>query len=401
VFPEIEYLSWIDGRPAAVAHDLASSDLRPATRSRNPVPERLAALPEESGDSSTPVADRSLEAMLADVYDVTPEEVLLTPGATSANALAFAVAATDELDVSDDAGVTRDTSGFDATESYTTGIDATDPDADAHDDHPVRILVERPGYEPLVATPRAFGATVDRFRRQAGVLDAARIDAAITDYTALVAITDRHNPTGVRADRDELAAAAQAARDNDTHLLVDEVYGPFTATPTDDPFGAPSLAGTDGVVVTGSLTKFLGFGGLRIGWLVADPAFVSAAERVQRHFQSVAAPSRTLARRALHHFNALAAPQRERIARNHEALASFRDDQPGIAGIVHDGATYGLFTHDTLDGDELAARALDADVLVVPGRFFDRPDAVRISLGRPHEHATAALDALGTVLDDL
>ena len=204
----------------------------------------------------------------------------------------------------------------------------------------------------MTTTPIGFGARVDRFRRPEGFLDAARVEAAVDDRTVLVALTDRHNPTGRAADRDALERTAAAATANDADLLVDEVYAPFTATATDGAFGGPSIAGTDGVVVTGSLTKFLGFGGLRIGWLVADPEFVAA-------------------------------------------------DRNPIAGPVHDGATYALIAHDRLDGDELTDRALEDGVLVVPGRFFDRSGAVRVSLGRPTDQATAAPDALGAVLDDV
>ncbi|NHN40418.1 pyridoxal phosphate-dependent aminotransferase [Halorubellus sp. JP-L1] len=368
MFEQLSYLSWIEGRPDAVAHDLASSDLRPQTPSPGPVPDRLAAVPD-------PPADTDLDALVADAYDVAPENVLVTAGATNANALAFAVAAEGRPRVTDHDG--------------------------GGDDSSQRVLVEKPGYEPLTGTPRGFGARVDRFMRPQGILDPTRVEAAVTERTALVAITDRHNPTGRRADRDSLDATVDVARDADVPLLVDEVYASFTTTATDGPLGGPSVAGTDGVVVTGSLTKFLGFGGLRIGWLVADHEFVAGTERVQQHLPSVAEPSVALAKRALAAHDDLAADRRERIRHNHDHLASFVHDRPALSGHVHDGATYALLTHDDVDGDELAERALEDDVLVVPGRFFDRPDAVRVSLGRPTEHATAALDAFALVLDDL
>ncbi|WP_323676322.1 pyridoxal phosphate-dependent aminotransferase [Halorubellus sp. PRR65] len=375
MFPAIEYLSWIDGRPDEVAYDLASSDLRPATQADGPIPDRLT-------DRADPPGDPRLDALVADQYGVSPDEVLVTAGATNANALAFAVAAQ---------RLARDP-------ERTTATSDIGPDDDASTS---RILVEKPGYEPLTATPKGFGARVDRFMRPQGVLDPARVDGALTDATDLVAVTDRHNPTGRRADRDALAATADLVADADARLLVDEVYAPFTTSPTDDPFGAPSMAGTDGVVATGSLTKFLGFGGLRIGWLVADPQFVAAAERVRHHLPSVASPSVALARRTFHHLDDLAADRRRRIQRNHDLLADFAADHHDLAGHVHDGATYALLEHDAVDGDTLTDRALDADVLVVPGRFFDRPDAVRVSLGRPTQQGSAALDALADVLDDL
>jgi aspartate/methionine/tyrosine aminotransferase len=379
VFPPIEYLSWIEGRPNAATHDLASSDLRPATHADGPIPEQLV-------DRSDPPGEPALDALVADQYDVSPDEILVTGGATHANALALAVTAQGlHHDVDAESETSTPHLGAASDEGTTTPS----------------VLVEKPGYEPMTATPKGFGARVDRFRRPEGVLDAARVESAVGDRTVLVALTDRHNPTGRPADRDALERTAAAATANDAHLLVDEVYAPFTTTATDGPFGGPSIAGRDGVVVTGSLTKFLGFGGLRIGWLVADPAFVAAAERVSRHLPSLAHPSAELARRALHHIDALASERRERIHRNHDHLAAFAADRDAIAGHVHDGATYALLAHDRLDGDELTARALGEDVLAVPGRFFSRPDAVRVSLGRPTDQATAALEALGAVLDDI
>jgi len=379
VFPNIPYLSWIEGRPEAVAHDLASSDLRPATLPTEPVPVRLR-------EHADPPEDVTLDALLADAYDVEVDEVLVTAGATNANALAFAVAA-------------------EAPETVTSAIEETaddGPDGDADDDEwTSRVLVEKPGYEPHTATPRGFGVIVDQFQRPEGILDAVRVDAAIQDATALVVVSDRHNPTGRRTNRDALRESVAAATDAGARVLVDEVYAHYATAPEPGPFGAPTAAELDGTVVTGSLTKFLGFGGLRIGWLVADAEFVSAAERVQRHFPGIAEPSRQLARRALASHDALAAPQRERIKRNHDLLADFVADRPRLAGVVYDGVTYALVQHDDLDGDELAERALDAGVLVVPGRFFNRPEYVRISLGRPTEQAGAALDALANVLDDV
>mgnify|MGYP000536634911 CR=1 FL=1 len=49
-----------------------------------------------------------------------------------------------------------------------------------------------------------------------------------------------------------------------------------------------------------------------------------------------------------------------------------------------------------------AAKALawERGLLVVPGRFFDDPERIRVSLGLPPSEMAAALDALGGVLDE-
>jgi aspartate/methionine/tyrosine aminotransferase len=367
--PPIEYIDWIEGRLDAVEHDLGGSDLRAVAGEWGVVPEVLA-------DRPDPADDVTLEAQLAEVYDVPEDHVLVTPGATGANLAAAGAALAD------------------------------DPCADTEeDDDPVdgTVLVEAPGYEPMYATPEWLGATVHRFRRPAEedyALDPERVQAGVTEDTCLVSVTNRHNPSGCRVDRETLAAAADAAGEADARLLVDEVYAPLGGD-GDGPFGGPTAAGLDNAVVSGSLTKFFGLGGLRVGWLVGDPAFLERAATLHQHVARVPVPSRALARRALHHREALVARAGGVAAENAGRLTEFVADRPDLAGPVYDGCTYAFPAHDSADGDEVAAAAEERDLLVVPGRFFGDGDRFRVSLGREPAAMDAALDALGATLDDL
>ena len=66
------------------------------------------------------------------------------------------------------------------------------------------VLVERPGYDPLLGAARMFGARTLRFERtfETGfALDPGRVTAALTPRTRLIVLTHPHNPTGVAADR--------------------------------------------------------------------------------------------------------------------------------------------------------------------------------------------------------
>lgn len=363
MFPNIDYLEWITGRPEAATHDLGSSDLRGrGGQRRGPVPGRLDGLDD-------PPSSVTVEGLLADEYGVEPSNVLVTPGASMANALAIAAAV----------------------------------DADGAGEP--RVLVEKPGYEPLSATPRAFGGRVHRFLRRGEddyALDPVRVENALGDDARLAVVTNRHNPSGALASRETLAATAEHVADAGGRLLVDEVYAPFTTDPVDGgAFGGPTAAGLDGVVVTGSLTKFFGFGGLRVGWLVADEAFVERARRVTHHVPALAQPSVALGRRALANADDLLADRRALAAANHDLLASFVDRRDDVTGTVHDGCPYALVEPTAADGDTVAEAAWEAGVLVVPGRFFDERGAVRLSLGRDPDHCEAALSAFGEVLDGL
>ncbi|WP_435347455.1 pyridoxal phosphate-dependent aminotransferase [Haloarchaeobius sp. HRN-SO-5] len=368
MFPSIEYLEWISGRPESATHDLGSSDLRASVQpGYTPVPGRLA-------DLDDPPSDVSLDEQVADEYGVSPSNVLLTAGASTANVLSMA-----------------------------TVLDEYRSPADA-DTRP-QVLVEKPGYEPLRATPAGFGARVDRFLRTPETeyrLDPSRVESALRESARLVAVTNRHNPTGALTGRSALEATAEAVSDAGARLLVDEVYAPFGTVPSEDgAFGGPTAAGLDDVVVTGSLTKFFGFGGLRVGWLVAEESFVDRARSIAFHLPVLAETSVALARRALYNDEALLATQRDHVARNHDLLATFVEDRADLDGVVHPGSTFALVEPTVGDGDAVAEAAWEDGVLVVPGRFFDAPDAVRLSLGHTADDAAAALDAFGTVLDDL
>lgn len=365
MFPPLPYLEWISGRVDAAEYDLGSSDLRTDPNESAIVPDRLAGLPD-------PPDDVTLRSQLADEYDVDPTNVLVTAGATHANFLA---------------------------ESAALAV-ATDGD----DAHP-QTLVEKPGYQPLVATPGALGARVDRYLRpesEGYALSPRRVTAAAREDFALAVASNRHNPSGRLTTRESLSATAEACREAGGYLLVDEVYAPFVADSRGDTaFGGVTGAGLPHTVVTGSLTKFYGLGGLRIGWLVGPDEVLDAARDAAFHVPTVAEPSRALARRALHNREELSASAREHLRANHELLAAFVADHEVLSGTVHPDSTFAFLSHEAVSGDELVAAAWEEGVLVVPGRFFDDDDGFRVALGRDPDHVAAALDVLGDVVESV
>src|SRR4051812_22791968 len=62
------------------------------------------------------------------------------------------------------------------------------------------VLVERPGYDPLLGAARLLGARTVRFDRRfedGYALDPDLVRRAITAHTRIIVITSPHNPTGV------------------------------------------------------------------------------------------------------------------------------------------------------------------------------------------------------------
>src|SRR3954470_18662650 len=131
------------------------------------------------------------------------------------------------------------------------------------------VLVERPGYDPLLGAARMFGANTIRFDRRfedGFALDPGRVQAAMTPRTRIIVITTPHNPTGVAADADALGEIGRIAARAGAHVLVDEVYKDVTVDPT-----PAAAARGDVFITTSSLTKSYGLSSLRAGWVIASP----------------------------------------------------------------------------------------------------------------------------------
>ena len=76
------------------------------------------------------------------------------------------------------------------------------------------VILERPGYDPLVGAARLLGANVVRFERRfedGFALNPDEVARALTPRTRLVVVTSPHNPTGALADRAALEAIGHLA----------------------------------------------------------------------------------------------------------------------------------------------------------------------------------------------
>src|SRR5450759_2752628 len=141
------------------------------------------------------------------------------------------------------------------------------------------VLVERPGYDPLLGAARMFGARTIRFDRafdSGFALDPDRVRHAMTPRTKAIVITSPHNPTGVPADPAALDDIGRIAERAGAHVVVDEVYRDLTGDRT-----PPAAARGDVFLTTSSLTKSYGLSSLRAGWVIASPALSYRVRRAR------------------------------------------------------------------------------------------------------------------------
>jgi aspartate/methionine/tyrosine aminotransferase len=246
------------------------------------------------------------------------------------------------------------------------------------------ILVEEPGYEPLVAIAEGIGVRVRRFTRPAAhfLLDPACIARAMSARTRAVVLTNLHNPSGTRATDHELREAARAADIHGALLVVDEVYAPFDELVDDrGVFTRSARHLAPNVVAVSSLTKCYGLGPERIGWLLAPREIVKRAEDVLTATSGTFPLSHARhALRAFREIKALAKRSRAIVGGKRDTVARWAQGQ----GWDWSAPTDGLFGFVSIAGrGDLTAAIEDAarvrGVLVTPGAFFGAPGGFRIA----------------------
>ena len=190
------------------------------------------------------------------------------------------------------------------------------------------VLVEAPGYDPLLGAPRLLGANIVRFDRRfddGWALDPARVERALTPRTRLVIITRPHNPTGALEDPAALREIGRLAAGRGAHVLVDEVY-----LDAADAAATPAATFGDEFISTSSLTKSYGLSGLRSGWILSSE---EVAHRVRRARDVVDGTGSIVAERlsvlAFEQLEKLIERSRAILAANGALLRSFPSIAPG------------------------------------------------------------------------
>jgi aspartate/methionine/tyrosine aminotransferase len=267
------------------------------------------------------------------------------------------------------------------------------------------VLAEEPTYELMLSTFRHLGARLIRFQRrleEGWALDPDAVARAITPKTRVVLLTDLHNPTSVLADRDAVRRVGEIAAEVGAVVLVDEVYRELLFGEGPNGEVKPTSAFTLGpnFVVTASLTKAYGLSGLRCGWILAPQPLAHRMWRLRDLFQSL--PPFMSERLAADAIRRLPKVKRRGDALMAENRASYREllgDHPALDQVVTDVGTTVFARVRRGEVDALCETLMTRyDTGVVPGRFFERPDFIRIGLAGDPATTRPGLERLAEAL---
>lgn len=263
------------------------------------------------------------------------------------------------------------------------------------------VLVEQPVYEPLLSAARFLQARVERIQRSAETgfqLDLAAIDAALTDDTRLIVLTNLHNPSGALLGEEALRAVGEMASARGARVLVDEVYLDAVVPPR-----RSAIHLGPAFVCTNSLTKVYGLSGLRCGWILAEPDLAMRMVRLNDLFGvNQAHQGERLGCFAFEHLDAIVGDNPALLARNRAAFDRF---VAGRADLDCGAAVHGMTAFPRWAGGDTVR--LDAhlrtryDTGIVPGGWFEMPDHFRVGFGMSGEDFDEGLRRLGAALTDL
>ncbi|MFA8438070.1 threonine-phosphate decarboxylase CobD [Pueribacillus sp. YX66] len=126
-----------------------------------------------------------------------------------------------------------------------------------------------------------------------------------------------NNPTGVRYDKDILLSLIKAAFKQKVIVVIDEAFYDFCL----DPYTlVPYVQTYPNLVILRSFTKMFAIAGIRLGWIAADPTFISELSTFQPHW-SVNAIAEQVGLLCIHE-DAFVKQTSEQVARERKRVVS-------------------------------------------------------------------------------
>ncbi len=265
------------------------------------------------------------------------------------------------------------------------------------------VIVEQPTYSPLWLVPQMLGARIvtwERAYENGFSLDLEELKNKITSRTKLIVITNLHNPSGVLIDNDTINAAAEIAAEQHAILFIDEMFLDTAESKQ------ATAAGMESVLVTSSVSKVYGIGGLRTGWIVAQEHL--AAQCLGAKWQTtVASPyfSEVLAAIALSKARQKRIERCKSIARhNFPVVNDWMEENTHLIDWVPPAGGILCFpryhTRSRIDSVKLCQKLVhERGVLLSPGKYFGSEGHVRLTYMNPESELRNALGAFSAVLE--
>jgi DNA-binding transcriptional MocR family regulator len=266
-----------------------------------------------------------------------------------------------------------------------------------------RALVELPSYPVALDALRAAGARLAPVPMSEQGWDVDALEASVRHQPPMLAylIPDFHNPTGALMGTEARQRALHALEQAGTTTVVDETFAELNLDGVAMPPPAAAFGG-ERTITLGSLSKSV-WGGLRMGWVRADPAVIHRLASARAAID-LASPlfEQIVATHTLERLDDILVERREVIRLRRAALASALDQHlPSWRYRLPAG---GLFLWTRLPEPISTSLALEAgrrDVQLTPGPRFAAAGVLEHHLRLPFTLAPEQLERAVRILAEL
>jgi aspartate/methionine/tyrosine aminotransferase len=213
------------------------------------------------------------------------------------------------------------------------------------------------------------------------------VEAAITPRTKVLLVNSPSNPTGVILTTDELRALAEVARKHNLLVISDEIYEGLYY----DGARSSMVGMYENLIILNGFSKLAGMTGWRIGY-AAGPEHILQAMNTLQQYTFVCAPS-VAQMAAVAALREDPTPKLEAYRRKRDIIYNGLKDKFEVAR--PNGAFYIFPKAPGGDGDAFVAKAIENNVLVIPGSVFsDRKTNFRISFAAEDDTLHRGLEVL-------
>jgi aspartate/methionine/tyrosine aminotransferase len=237
-------------------------------------------------------------------------------------------------------------------------------------------------------------------------MTAERIEPLITERTKAVLLNSPANPTGVVLSQEECTQILELCRSRGVLLVSDEIYSEFTFADaaTDSPVGprAPSPASVadshEDILLIRGFGKSFGCTGWRMGFAAGPEAIIREMTKIQQ-YSYVCAPA-PLQHGCIEAYDV----DITALVDNYRVRRDMVLDVLGkVTEVFEPGGAFYCFVKVPeklgITSQEFFERALERNVLVIPGNVFSAKDThFRISMAVPEDRLRKGVEILAELL---
>ncbi|MEZ5555008.1 pyridoxal phosphate-dependent aminotransferase [Haliea sp.] len=254
-------------------------------------------------------------------------------------------------------------------------------------------------YAPLV---RMNGGTVKTIPTRAEShhqLDPQDVIDAISADTCAIVLNSPSNPTGTLYPRETIEAIVQEAAYRGVYVISDEVYDHLVYDDKTYPSVLSCCSDLDHVMVISSFSKTFSMAGMRVGWLIASQGAIKKLRRYHMFTTTVAnTPCQWAGVAALRGERDFVDTMLQVYTQRRDRVVELVRQTPFLEGYKPEGAFY-IFPAlpEGINGNNVALRLLkETGVCTIPGETFGPScsNALRISYSTSIEHIEEAFRRL-------